>query len=134
MTVTFRRDGRYDEQALAQLNWLLRDWRTDEPIKMDPRLFDILWELYREVGSREPVNIISAYRSPDTNGMLRRRSSGVSEHSQHMLGKAMDIRLPDVDTAACVLPPCASNMAAWGITVRALSCISIRATCAPGRA
>ena len=99
MTVTFRRDGRYDEQALTQLNWLLRDWRTDEPIKMDARLFDILWELYREVGSREPVNIISAYRSPETNGMLRRRSSGVSEHSQHMLGRAMDIRLPDVDTA-----------------------------------
>ena len=99
LTVTFRRDGRYDEQALTQLNWLLRDWRTDEPIKMDARLFDILWELYREVGSREPVNIISAYRSPETNGMLRRRSSGVSEHSQHMLGRAMDIRLPDVDTA-----------------------------------
>ncbi len=98
VTVTFRRDGRYDDQALSQLNWLLRDWRTDEPIKMDPRLFDILWELYREVGSSEPVNIISAYRSPETNGMLRRRSSGVSEHSQHMLGKAMDIRLPDVDT------------------------------------
>ena len=99
LTVTFRRDGRYDEQALTQLNWLLRDWRTDEPIKMDARLFDILWEVYREVGSREPVNIISAYRSPETNGMLRRRSSGVSEHSQHMLGRAMDIRLPDVDTA-----------------------------------
>jgi uncharacterized protein YcbK (DUF882 family) len=99
VTVTFRRDGRYDEQALTQLNWLLRDWRTDEPIKMDPWLFDILWELYREVGSNEPVNIISAYRSPATNGMLRRRSSGVSEHSQHMLGRAMDIRLPDVDTA-----------------------------------
>jgi uncharacterized protein YcbK (DUF882 family) len=99
VTVTFRRDGRYDEQGLAQLNWVLRDWRTDEPIKMDPRLFDILWELYREVGSNEPVNIISAYRSPATNGMLRRRSTGVSEQSQHMLGKAMDIRLPDVDTA-----------------------------------
>jgi uncharacterized protein YcbK (DUF882 family) len=99
LTVTFRRDGRYDEQALTQLNWLLRDWRTDEPIRMDPRLFDIVWELYREVGSSEPINIISAYRSPATNGMLRRRSSGVSEHSQHMLGKAMDIRLPDVDTA-----------------------------------
>lgn len=99
LTVTFRRDGRYDDQALSQLNWLLRDWRTDESTKMDPRLFDILWELYREVGSSEPINIISAYRSPATNGMLRRRSSGVSEHSQHMLGKAMDIRLPDVDTA-----------------------------------
>ncbi|WP_210251019.1 DUF882 domain-containing protein [Microvirga thermotolerans] len=97
-TITYRRNGRYDEQALAQLNWYLRDWRTDEPAKMDPRLFDVLWEVYRESGSKEPINIISAYRSPQTNAMLRRRSSGVSEHSQHMLGKAMDIRLPDVDT------------------------------------
>jgi uncharacterized protein YcbK (DUF882 family) len=97
-TITYRRNGRYDEQALEQLNWLLRDWRVGEPAKMDPRLFDILWEVYREAGSREPINVISAYRSPATNGMLRRRSSGVSEHSQHMRGKAMDIRLPDVET------------------------------------
>jgi uncharacterized protein YcbK (DUF882 family) len=97
-TVTYLRDGRYDEQALAQLNWFLRDWRVNEPAKMDPRLFDILWEVYRGAGSREPIHIISAYRSPATNGMLRRRSSGVSEHSQHMLGKAMDVRLPDVPT------------------------------------
>lgn len=97
-TITYRRNGRYDERSLEQLNWLLRDWRVGEPAKMDPRLFDILWEVYQESGSQEPINIISAYRSPQTNGMLRRRSSGVSEHSQHMLGKAMDIRLPDVDT------------------------------------
>jgi len=97
-TVTFRRNGQYDEQALQQLNWFLRDWRVNEPAKMDPRLFDILWEVYRESGSREPINIISAYRSPQTNAALRHRSKAVSEHSQHMLGKAMDIRLPDVET------------------------------------
>ena len=90
-------DAGYDEQALEQLNWFLRDWRVNEPAKMDPRLFDILWEVYR--GLRvTAINIVSAYRSPATNGMLRRRSSSVSEHSQHMLGKAMDIRLPDVET------------------------------------
>ncbi len=98
-TVTFRRNGQYDEQALSQLNWFLRDWRVEKPAQMDPRLFDILWEVYRESGSSQPIHIISAYRSPETNGALRRRSSGVAEHSQHMLGKAMDIRLPDVDTA-----------------------------------
>ena len=98
-TITFRRNGRYSEEALNQLNWLLRDWRVNEPAKMDPRLFDILWEVYRDVGSREPVHVISAYRSPATNSMLRHRSRAVSEHSQHMSGKAMDIRLPDVDTA-----------------------------------
>lgn len=97
-TVTFRRNGQYDQQALDQLNWFLRDWRNDKPAKMDPRLFDILWEVYRESGSRQPINIISSYRSPETNAALRQRSSGVAEHSQHMLGKAMDIRLPDVET------------------------------------
>jgi uncharacterized protein YcbK (DUF882 family) len=99
LTVTFRRNGQYDSGALQQLNWFLRDWRVEKPAQMDPRLFDILWEVYRESGSSQPINIISAYRSPETNGALRRRSSGVAEHSQHMLGKAMDIRLPDVDTA-----------------------------------
>jgi len=98
-TITFRRNGRYDEEALNQLNWLLRDWRVNEPAKMDARLFDILWDVYREVGSRQPIHVISAYRSPATNSMLRRRSRAVSEHSQHMSGKAMDIRLPDIDNA-----------------------------------
>jgi uncharacterized protein YcbK (DUF882 family) len=96
-TITFRRDGRYDDRALEQLNWLLRDWRANEPAKMDPRLFDIVWEVYREVGSSQPIQVVSAYRSPTTNAMLRRRSKAVSEHSQHMLGKAIDIRLGDVD-------------------------------------
>ena len=97
-TITFRRNGQYDPEALRQLNFFLRDWRVDKPANMDPRLFDVLWEVYRESGSRQPINIISAYRSPETNSALRRRSKAVSEHSQHMLGKAMDIRLPDVST------------------------------------
>jgi uncharacterized protein YcbK (DUF882 family) len=95
-TITFRRDGRYDRAALDQLNWLLRDWRVNEPIKMDPRLFDTVWEAYRQVGSSQPIHIVSAYRSPGTNAMLRRRSKMVAEYSQHMLGKAMDFYLPDV--------------------------------------
>ena len=88
-----------DSAGLKQLNWLLRDWRVEKPAEMDPHLFDILWEVYREVGSHQPINVVSAYRSPETNAMLRRRSKAVSEHSQHMAGRAMDIRLPDVDTA-----------------------------------
>ncbi|MCJ2012948.1 DUF882 domain-containing protein [Methylobacterium sp. J-076] len=95
-TITFKRDGHYDRAALDQLNWLLRDWRINEPIKMDPRLFDTVWEAYRQVGSSQPINIVSAYRSPGTNAMLRRRSKMVAEYSQHMLGKAMDFYLPDV--------------------------------------
>ncbi|GJD44602.1 hypothetical protein AFCDBAGC_2469 [Methylobacterium cerastii] len=95
-TITFKRDGRYDRAALEQLNWLLRDWRIDEPTKMDPRLFDTVWEAYRQVGASEPIHVVSAYRSPGTNAMLRRRSKAVAEYSQHMLGKAMDFYLPGV--------------------------------------
>jgi len=96
-TVTFRRGDSYVPEALEQLNHLLRDWRVEQSTNMDPRLFDIIWEVYRAVGSRSPVHIISAYRSPQTNQALRSRSRAVSEHSQHMLGSAMDIRFPDVD-------------------------------------
>lgn len=98
-TVTFKRDGRYDSSALEKLNWALRDWRSDEPIRMDPRLFDVVWETQRQLGSDQPFHVVSAYRSPNTNAMLRRRSRAVAKHSQHMLGKAMDFYLPDVPTA-----------------------------------
>jgi hypothetical protein len=63
---------------------------------MDRRLFDILWEVYRDVDGKQPIKIISAYRSPATNAMLRRRSSGVARFSQHMLGHAMDFYIPGV--------------------------------------
>jgi uncharacterized protein YcbK (DUF882 family) len=96
LTVTFKRNGRYDEEALKQLNHFLRDWRTQDETTMDRRLFDILWEVYRDVDGKQPINIISSYRSPATNAMLRRRSSGVARHSQHMLGHAMDFYIPGV--------------------------------------
>ncbi|MBM6594950.1 DUF882 domain-containing protein [Microvirga pudoricolor] len=99
LTVTFRRNGQYDSNALDQLNWFLRDWRRSETTKMDPRLFDTVWEVYREVGASEPVQVNSAYRSPNTNAMLRRRSSAVAKNSQHMQGKAMDFYISDASTA-----------------------------------
>ncbi len=96
LTVTFKRDGRYDEESLKKLNHFLRDWRSQDQTTMDRHLFDILWEVYRDVDGRKPIQIISAYRSPATNSMLRRRSSGVARFSQHMLGHAMDFYIPDV--------------------------------------
>jgi uncharacterized protein YcbK (DUF882 family) len=96
LTVTFKRDGRYDEEALKKLNHFLRDWRSQDQTTMDRHLFDILWEVYRDVDGKKPIQIISAYRSPATNSMLRRRSSGVARFSQHMLGHAMDFYIPDV--------------------------------------
>jgi uncharacterized protein YcbK (DUF882 family) len=98
LTVTFKREGRFDDEALKQLNHFLRDWRTQEQTTMDPHLFDIIWEVYHDVDGKKPIQIISAYRSPETNAMLRRRSahSGVARFSQHMLGHAMDFYIPDV--------------------------------------
>lgn len=96
LTVTFKRNGRYDEEALKKLNHFLRDWRSQDQTTMDRHLFDILWEVYRDVDGKKPIQIISAYRSPATNSMLRRRSSGVARFSQHMLGHAMDFYIPDV--------------------------------------
>jgi uncharacterized protein YcbK (DUF882 family) len=98
LTVTFKRDGRFDDEALKQLNHFLRDWRSQEQTTMDPHLFDIIWEVYHDVDGKKPIQIISAYRSPETNAMLRHRSahSGVARFSQHMLGHAMDFYIPDV--------------------------------------
>ena len=81
---------------MKKLNYFLRDWRNDEQTRMDPQLFDILWEITREVDTKEPVRIVSSYRSPQTNSMLRRRSRGVAKFSQHMLGKAIDFNISGV--------------------------------------
>lgn len=94
--ITFKRNGRYDSNGLKRINQFLRDWRRNEPTKMDPRLLDLVWEAYRASGSRDYIHVVSAYRSPATNSMLRSRSNGVAKKSQHMLGRAMDFYLPDV--------------------------------------
>jgi uncharacterized protein YcbK (DUF882 family) len=96
ITITFKRDGRYDDAALEKLNWFLRDWRKGEATKMDPHLIDLVWEVQREAGNKAPIWVVCGYRSPATNAMLRHRSSGVARFSQHMLGRAMDFYIPGV--------------------------------------
>jgi uncharacterized protein YcbK (DUF882 family) len=100
ITATYRVNGAYDPAVLDKLNYFLRDWRNDAVIRMDPRLFDVVWETHRGAGSASPIRVNSAYRSPETNAMLRRRSRGVAEYSLHTLGKAMDIHVPDVSTTS----------------------------------
>lgn len=97
-TIVFKRGGRYDASGLKKINYILRDWRKNEPTRMDPRLLDLVWEVYQKSGSRDYIHVICGYRSPGTNAMLKSRSrrSGVAEKSQHMLGKAMDFYIPDV--------------------------------------
>ncbi|PYB73091.1 DUF882 domain-containing protein [Rhizobium wuzhouense] len=95
-SITFKRNGRYDPKGLKQLNYILRDWRRNEPTKMDPRLFDLVWEVYRRAGAKGYIKAVSGYRSPQTNAMLRSRSKGVAKESQHMRGTAMDFYIPGV--------------------------------------
>jgi uncharacterized protein YcbK (DUF882 family) len=97
--ITYKRNGRFVQGGLDKINRFLRDWRRNEPAKMDPRLIDLLWEVNRAVGGRDYIHVVSAYRSPATNSMLRSRSKGVAKNSQHMLGKAIDFYIPGVQLA-----------------------------------
>ncbi len=96
LTVTYKRNGRYDRAAMKRINYILRDWRRNESVKMDPKLIDLLWEVHRATGSKKAIHVLSGYRSPVTNAMLRRRSRGVARKSQHTLGRALDFYIPDV--------------------------------------
>lgn len=99
MSIAYALNGQYQADALARLNHLLRDFRTNEKKPIDPKLFDLLHELSTTLGTDAPFHIISGYRSPVTNNMLRERGgahTGVATKSLHMVGKAIDIRLPDV--------------------------------------
>jgi uncharacterized protein YcbK (DUF882 family) len=99
LTAAYWQDGEYQAEVLQQVNHVLRDFRTNEVHAIDPALLDVLFELRTKVGSERAFEVISAYRSPKTNEMLRQSSNGVAEHSMHMLGKAIDVRLESFPTA-----------------------------------
>ncbi len=99
LSVTYYADGEYNAAALRDLNHFLRDFRTGDEIEMDPAVFDILFDIQQRTGSNGVYQVISAYRSPATNEMLRSSSGGVARNSQHLQGNAIDVRLTDVDTA-----------------------------------
>jgi len=94
--ITFKKNGKYVKGGLKKINHFLRDWRRNEPTKMNPRLLDLIWEVYQETGSRKYIHVISAYRSPATNSLLRKRGRGVARKSQHTLGNALDFFIPGV--------------------------------------
>lgn len=97
--ITFKRNGRYVSDGLKKMNQFLRDWRRNEATKMDPKLFDLLWEVHRETRSREPIHVVSGFRSAVTNNALRKRSRGVAKNSQHTRGRATDFFIPGVKTS-----------------------------------
>ncbi len=96
LSTVFWAEGHYDPQSLREINWLLRDHRTGEVKFMDPRLLSILYLASQKIGNSNPIHVISGYRSPKTNQMLAKRSSGVAKNSYHMRGRAIDLRMPGV--------------------------------------
>jgi uncharacterized protein YcbK (DUF882 family) len=100
LTVPYFADGAYLPEGLSTLNVFLRDHRTGEEHPIEPALFDILNDLRLATGTKSPFQVISGYRSPRTNAMLREGSRGVAAGSLHLQGRAIDVRLADVGSAA----------------------------------
>jgi len=99
LTVAYFADGGYLPEGLSTLRSFLRDFRTGDEHSMDPALYDILNDLRLATGAKRPFQVISGYRSPRTNAMLREASHGVALGSMHLQGRAIDVRLADVDSA-----------------------------------
>ena len=96
LSVIYKRNGRYLPEAMDKIDWIMRDWRKNQKIRIDPELVDLLWEMHAELGSREPIHLICGHRTEETNNMLRRTVGGQASGSQHITGKAADVHFPDV--------------------------------------
>lgn len=99
LTVTYYEAGDYLPESLEELRVFLSDWRNGHQHPIDPGVMDILWEIQQHAENRNAYEVISAYRSPETNNFLRKNSNGVARKSQHLLGKAIDVRLRGTDTS-----------------------------------
>lgn len=93
-------DGEYQPDGLAEINYLLRDHRSGEHTEMDPQLLNLMFLLQQKAQSKQAFHIISGYRSPASNEMLRKSSTGVAQKSLHTLGMAVDLRLPGIKLEA----------------------------------
>jgi uncharacterized protein YcbK (DUF882 family) len=100
LDLEFFRGGAYVPDSLAAIQVLLRDFRNDEQHVIDPRLMDYLYDVARHSGVDPVFSVISGFRSPQTNSLLRERSSGVAQRSLHLEGRAIDVRLAGVDCTA----------------------------------
>ncbi len=94
----YRVGDKYLPEAFERLNYVLRDFRTEEVFPMDPHVIDILSIIHRKTGANVPFQALSGYRSPKTNAMLGKRTRGVASNSFHMYGQAIDVRIPEYST------------------------------------
>lgn len=99
ISAAFWSDGKYLDDGIEEISWLMRDHRAGLASPMDPKLLDLLHQLQAKVGHQGEFQVISGYRSPSTNEMLNKRSSGVAKRSYHMLGQAIDVRMSGFDTS-----------------------------------
>ena len=99
VAVSFWEEGHYLKEGLSTLNRIMRDYRVGEQSAIDPKLFDQLYLLQHRLGKAGEIQVISGYRSPNTNAMLRSTSRGVAKKSYHMTGQAIDLRIPGVPLA-----------------------------------
>ena len=99
LSVPYFADGAYLPEGLSTLSSFLRDFRTGDEHPIDPALYDLLNDLRLATGTKSPFQVISAYRSPRTNAMLRENGRGVAKGSMHVEGRAIDVRLADVGCA-----------------------------------
>ena len=97
LQVIFFAGGQYLPEAMMELRVFLADWRNGEQRDMDPELMNILWRIQQISANKEVYEVISAYRSEETNALLHSKSKGVAKNSQHILGKAIDVRLRGLD-------------------------------------
>ncbi len=96
LSIVYKRGSQFDQDALQKLNHFMRDWRRNITVKMDPALFDLIWEMHRELGSQKPIHVICGHRSGGTNEMLRKTRGGQARGSKHITGQAIDLHFPDV--------------------------------------
>ena len=136
LTITYMVNGRYVPSAMKKINYLLRDWRRNQMITIDPKTIDLVWELHADLGSKVPVQIVCGYRSAQTNGFLKRIGRNVAKKSQHILGKAIDLYFPDVSTLKIRNSALVRQVGGVGYYPGTAgpqaSCMSIRAMCAIG--
>ena len=100
ISVVYYQNGEYVDSALDEINRFLKDFRTGDVTDINPGLLDLLHDVRNELGSEQVYEVISAYRSPRTNEMLRTTTSGVAKKSHHVKGNAIDVRLRGVRTSA----------------------------------
>lgn len=96
----YRVGDKYLPDVFEKLNYMLRDYKTDEAFPMDPRVLDIASMVQAKTRRKDPLQILSAYRCPKTNAAMRARRGGVAKNSFHMYGQALDIRMPGYSTRA----------------------------------